>query len=57
MRTTAASFLSSPAGIMSARRSLIQAALKEAGLGKDEIDGIATTAGPGLVGAILVGRP
>ena len=34
---------------------LIQAALKEAGLGKDDIDGIAYTAGPGLVGAILVG--
>ena len=34
---------------------LIQAALQEAGLGKDDIDGIAYTAGPGLVGAILVG--
>jgi N6-L-threonylcarbamoyladenine synthase len=34
---------------------LIQAALKEAGLGKDDIDGIAYAAGPGLVGAILVG--
>ncbi|MEJ6016487.1 tRNA (adenosine(37)-N6)-threonylcarbamoyltransferase complex transferase subunit TsaD [Aeromonas caviae] len=34
---------------------LIQAALREAGLGKDDIDGIAYTAGPGLVGAILVG--
>lgn len=34
---------------------LIQAALQEAGLGQDDIDGIAYTAGPGLVGAILVG--
>ncbi|WP_310597391.1 tRNA (adenosine(37)-N6)-threonylcarbamoyltransferase complex transferase subunit TsaD [Aeromonas aquatica] len=34
---------------------LIQASLQEAGLGKDDIDGIAYTAGPGLVGAILVG--
>ena len=34
---------------------LIQAALQEAGLGKDDIDGIAYTAGPGLVGALLVG--
>ena len=34
---------------------LIQAALKEAGLTAAEIDGIAYTAGPGLVGALLVG--
>ena len=34
---------------------LIQAALKEANLTADEIDGIAYTAGPGLVGALLVG--
>ena len=34
---------------------LIQEALKEANLTPDEIDGIAYTAGPGLVGALLVG--
>lgn len=34
---------------------LIQAALKEANLSAEEIDGIAYTAGPGLVGALLVG--
>lgn len=34
---------------------LIQDALKEAGLSPSEIDGIAYTAGPGLVGALLVG--
>lgn len=34
---------------------LIQAALAEAGCGSDEIDGVAYTAGPGLVGALLVG--
>ncbi|MDG2916108.1 tRNA (adenosine(37)-N6)-threonylcarbamoyltransferase complex transferase subunit TsaD [Bisgaard Taxon 10/6] len=34
---------------------LIRAALKEANLTADEIDGIAYTAGPGLVGALLVG--
>ncbi|ACT08297.1 metalloendopeptidase, glycoprotease family [Dickeya chrysanthemi Ech1591] len=34
---------------------LIQAALKEAGLQQGDIDGIAYTAGPGLVGALLVG--
>ena len=34
---------------------LIQAALKEAGLTAAEIDGVAYTAGPGLVGALLVG--
>ncbi|AKO45033.1 tRNA (adenosine(37)-N6)-threonylcarbamoyltransferase complex transferase subunit TsaD [[Haemophilus] ducreyi] len=34
---------------------LIQAALKEANLTASEIDGIAYTAGPGLVGALLVG--
>ncbi|RYU69981.1 tRNA (adenosine(37)-N6)-threonylcarbamoyltransferase complex transferase subunit TsaD [Aliivibrio finisterrensis] len=34
---------------------LIQAALNDAGLTKDDIDGIAYTAGPGLVGALLVG--
>lgn len=34
---------------------LIQAALQEAGLQRKDIDGIAYTAGPGLVGALLVG--
>lgn len=34
---------------------LIQAALKEAGLTAEQIDGVAYTAGPGLVGALLVG--
>ena len=34
---------------------LIQAALTEAGLSAKDIDGIAYTAGPGLVGALLVG--
>lgn len=34
---------------------LIQAALKEAGLRSTDIDAVAYTAGPGLVGALLVG--
>ncbi len=34
---------------------LIQEALKEANLQPSDIDGIAYTAGPGLVGALLVG--
>ncbi|WP_192457793.1 tRNA (adenosine(37)-N6)-threonylcarbamoyltransferase complex transferase subunit TsaD [Musicola keenii] len=34
---------------------LIQAALRDAGLNKGDIDGVAYTAGPGLVGALLVG--
>ncbi|CDG22662.1 putative O-sialoglycoprotein endopeptidase [Xenorhabdus poinarii G6] len=34
---------------------LIQAALKEAGLTSHDIDAVAYTAGPGLVGALLVG--
>ncbi len=34
---------------------LIQAALKEAGLAPQQIDAVAYTAGPGLVGALLVG--
>ncbi|WP_130831859.1 tRNA (adenosine(37)-N6)-threonylcarbamoyltransferase complex transferase subunit TsaD [[Erwinia] mediterraneensis] len=34
---------------------LIQAALKEAGLQANQIDAVAYTAGPGLVGALLVG--
>ena len=33
---------------------LIQAALKEAGLSSTDIDAVAYTAGPGLVGALLV---
>ncbi|WP_325890874.1 tRNA (adenosine(37)-N6)-threonylcarbamoyltransferase complex transferase subunit TsaD [Grimontia sp. NTOU-MAR1] len=34
---------------------LVQAALKEAGLTPKDLDGVAYTAGPGLVGALLVG--
>ncbi|KAE9529276.1 tRNA (adenosine(37)-N6)-threonylcarbamoyltransferase complex transferase subunit TsaD [Testudinibacter aquarius] len=34
---------------------LIQAALQEAGLRPEDIDGVAYTAGPGLIGALLVG--
>jgi len=34
---------------------VVQAALEEAGLGFSALDGIAVTAGPGLVGALLVG--
>lgn len=34
---------------------LIQAALKQANLTRDDIDAVAYTAGPGLVGALLVG--
>ncbi|WP_028116045.1 tRNA (adenosine(37)-N6)-threonylcarbamoyltransferase complex transferase subunit TsaD [Ferrimonas senticii] len=34
---------------------LVQQALADAGLTKDDIDGVAYTAGPGLVGALLVG--
>lgn len=34
---------------------LIQAAMREAGLGSKDIDGVAYTAGPGLVGALMVG--
>jgi N6-L-threonylcarbamoyladenine synthase len=34
---------------------LLEQALEEAGLGFDELDGIAVTVGPGLVGALLVG--
>ncbi|MEX0445967.1 tRNA (adenosine(37)-N6)-threonylcarbamoyltransferase complex transferase subunit TsaD [Xenorhabdus sp. SGI246] len=34
---------------------LIQAALKEAGLTSEDIDAVAYTAGPGLVGALMVG--
>lgn len=34
---------------------LIEAALEEAGLGLNDIDAIAATAGPGLIGGVLVG--
>lgn len=34
---------------------LIEAAFKEAGCGPEDLDGVAYTAGPGLVGALLVG--
>ena len=34
---------------------LIQAALKEANLTREDIDAVAYTAGPGLVGALMVG--
>ena len=34
---------------------LIESLLREAGLGRRDIDGVAYTAGPGLVGALLVG--
>src|SRR4051794_763573 len=34
---------------------VVEAALAEAGVTLDEIDGVAATAGPGLIGALLVG--
>jgi N6-L-threonylcarbamoyladenine synthase len=34
---------------------LVEAALAEAGVGLDEIEAVAATAGPGLIGALLVG--
>ncbi|MEZ5077848.1 MAG: tRNA (adenosine(37)-N6)-threonylcarbamoyltransferase complex transferase subunit TsaD [Solirubrobacterales bacterium] len=34
---------------------LVEAALAEAGVGLDQIDAVAATAGPGLIGALLVG--
>lgn len=34
---------------------IIEEALNEAGVGLDEIDGVAVTQGPGLIGALLVG--
>lgn len=37
-------------------RSLTHQALKEAGVHPDDLDGVAATAGPGLVGALLVGH-
>lgn len=36
---------------------VIDAALKEAGVTPAEIDGIAVTRGPGLLGSLLVGSP
>lgn len=37
-------------------RSLTHEALRKAGLHPDDLDGVAATAGPGLVGALLVGH-
>src|ERR1700761_9240703 len=34
---------------------LIKVAMKEAGLDFDDLDGVAATAGPGLIGGLLVG--
>ncbi|HIF93559.1 MAG TPA: tRNA (adenosine(37)-N6)-threonylcarbamoyltransferase complex transferase subunit TsaD [Myxococcales bacterium] len=34
---------------------VVEKALEEAGIGADELDGVAMTAGPGLVGSLLVG--
>lgn len=34
---------------------LVEAALEEAGMGIDDIDAVAATAGPGLIGGVLVG--
>jgi N6-L-threonylcarbamoyladenine synthase len=34
---------------------VVEAALREAGVGLDEIEAVAATAGPGLIGALLVG--
>ncbi|HVJ01165.1 MAG TPA: tRNA (adenosine(37)-N6)-threonylcarbamoyltransferase complex transferase subunit TsaD [Sphingomonas sp.] len=34
---------------------LVEAALEEAGVGLDEVDAIAATAGPGLIGGVMVG--
>jgi N6-L-threonylcarbamoyladenine synthase len=36
-------------------RPVVEDSLERAGLGLDEIDGLAVTAGPGLIGALLVG--
>ena len=41
---------------MESIRSLTHRALSEAGVHPDDLDGIAATAGPGLVGALLVGH-
>ncbi len=37
-------------------RSLTHQALREAGIHPDDLDGVAATAGPGLIGALLVGH-
>ncbi len=34
---------------------MVRHALQEAGITWDEIDGVAATAGPGLIGGVLVG--
>ncbi|HEX2392647.1 MAG TPA: tRNA (adenosine(37)-N6)-threonylcarbamoyltransferase complex transferase subunit TsaD [Solirubrobacterales bacterium] len=34
---------------------VVEAALREAGIGLDEVEAVAATAGPGLIGALLVG--
>ncbi|MBE7636246.1 tRNA (adenosine(37)-N6)-threonylcarbamoyltransferase complex transferase subunit TsaD [Sneathiella sp. P13V-1] len=34
---------------------IVDRAMKEAGIGFDELDGVAATAGPGLIGGVLVG--
>ncbi|MGV2481689.1 UNVERIFIED_CONTAM: tRNA (adenosine(37)-N6)-threonylcarbamoyltransferase complex transferase subunit TsaD, partial [Salmonella enterica subsp. enterica serovar Weltevreden] len=34
---------------------LVEAALAEAGIGLDAVDAIAATAGPGLIGGVMVG--
>lgn len=34
---------------------IVNRAMKEAGIGFDELDGVAATAGPGLIGGVLVG--
>jgi N6-L-threonylcarbamoyladenine synthase len=34
---------------------LVSAALEEAGVGLEEVEAVAVTAGPGLIGALLVG--
>lgn len=35
--------------------SLIKAAMQDAGIGFDELDGVAATCGPGLIGGVMVG--
>ena len=54
---TAASCPRSPAGRTSrCSRPVVAQALVEAGVADEEIDAVAATAGPGLVGSLLVGR-
>ena len=36
--------------------SVVERALADAGIGQSQLDGVVVTAGPGLVGALLVGR-